>query len=268
MIPLGIVAVAASFLYGAYWAFAVRRALGIRLYKNQALGVGFVAVNATLIFVFFLLSVVYELPQLEGGGGPQNYGGHGLSAPYLLAWGASVFAIQFVLFYVIDASILRARTSDPLNRDTLEWSRLRAVLWPAIVVLNLLTFIYPSIPGPLFLIIVTGGGVLPVAARRSMDASFRRSLEWLALFVAAVFIGVGSIGEPSVTVSLDTLAIPLTITISIYLVGTYFLYRSARALVPLNRLSLDEADLAMSPTTSALPNTSRVGRSSTTGGIY
>lgn len=39
-------------VYAAYWAFSIRRALALGLYRSQALGIGLVAVGYYLFSVF------------------------------------------------------------------------------------------------------------------------------------------------------------------------------------------------------------------------
>jgi hypothetical protein len=220
------------FLYPAYWAFSIRRALAVRLFRNQALGIGLVSIS-------FLAAIV------------DNTG---------TAYSISLF----VIFYWIDASMLATRRSDPLLRDTLHWSSLRMVLWMILLVVGVpqmingvLTGNYTYIPGNdiLGFLTVAGFTIIPLmgtvlfalVSRRSKDTTLRRHLAWFGLFVlsqavtilfaSSVYSGGGA-----------TYFVGFTF-------GGFFLYKSAKSLVPLNRLSL--ADLMqLSKETSLKPDTS------------
>src|ERR1700733_5624912 len=110
----GIIAVIAAVVallvlsYGAYWAFEIRRALAIRLYRSQALGIGLLAVSVGLAQLYYTGSIFYGWP------------------PELTF--ASILFFAFALFYWTNTSIRAARLSDPLLRDTFRWTRLRPLL--------------------------------------------------------------------------------------------------------------------------------------------
>lgn len=78
----------AVFAFASYEALAIRKALAVRLYKSQALGIGLVAL-ALILLTSFQLSVVPFLPPNTGPfGTPINY-------PFIyFAW--------LVLFYWIE----------------------------------------------------------------------------------------------------------------------------------------------------------------------
>lgn len=156
--------------------------------------------------------------------------------------------------------------SDPLLRETLHWGRLRIVVWSLAIssvaavflilvvsafapvstspfISNLVTF--PQIVVNLS-VLITAIPALLLSARRSGDAVFRRSLKWFGFFgiaylllfvwyIVSLFI-VGFANYPNVGI-----VIPL-VTIGYIITGSeaYCLYRSARSLVPLNKLSLFE----------------------------
>jgi hypothetical protein len=42
---------ALMFLFAAYWAFSIRSALAVRLYRNQAFGIGLIALCFAIFFV-------------------------------------------------------------------------------------------------------------------------------------------------------------------------------------------------------------------------
>ncbi len=233
----------AVFAFASYEALAIRKALAVRLYKSQALGIGLVAL-ALILLTSFQLSVVPFLPPNTGPfGTPINY-------PFIyFAW--------LVLFYWIDASIRAARRSDPLLRDTLRWSRVRIAVWTVMVAsiiltssivlyqvtvtglsifaqlhlpfggpqgaLNLLSFFPPVIFGAIY---------VPLSAYRSKDPTLRRHLAWFGLFLLS-FVAL------LISFSLPFKEVASLAASEIIVLAGYFLYQSARSLVPLNRISPD-----------------------------
>jgi hypothetical protein len=213
-------------LYAVFWALSIWRRLSVRLYRNQAFGIGIVAAS------FALLDLAQFTPVVTGG---EQVGGEVVGFTI-------IFLVLVVLFYWIDASILAARRADPLLRDTLYWRRLRFVFWVVLAVLTV-----ASILGQveflsffiimLFIIIPISGAVfLPIAARRSGDASLRRQLKWFGAFVLLLLV-------------VSILAAPSGQGANVYGVAAmlggiysadYCLYKSAKSLVPLNRLSLSD----------------------------
>lgn len=203
------------FLYPAYWAFSIRRAMAVRMYRNQALGIGLVSLG--------MLAAINE-----------NTG--------------YAFAFTLLLvFYWVDASFLSARRSDPLLRDSLHWSKLRFVFWALTLVAVLPAEIYGIVTGNLpglgsdvlsglfiaffFLVPASGIALFAVASRRSGDHMLRRHLAWFGLFAlmptGTILIAVALGGGAG-----------LAYFFGFGLAG-FFLYKSARSLVPLNRLSLE-----------------------------
>jgi hypothetical protein len=205
------------FVFPAYWAFSIRRALAIRLYRNQALGIALVAISFLVFGEVISTLTTYNLALV-------------------------------VIFYWLDASVLAARRSDPLLRDTLHWTKLRIVIW-AIVLISLvvstafvlinrdITYI-PSDPlwsevatSPDFAIPVIALIILPLVARRSKDPALRKHLIWFGTFAVGQFVsilGAYVIGGASYFVG--------------FAFGGYFLFRSVSSLVPLNRVSLAGLD--------------------------
>ena|SRR2546422_9258026 len=102
------VVIGAIFAYGAYWAFAIRRALASRDYRRQALWLG---VNCIFWIALFpdknIFNNVYNA----------------------LAVGFYYSFLPLLLFAWIDASVRVARRSDPLLRNTLHWNKLRWLTW-------------------------------------------------------------------------------------------------------------------------------------------
>ncbi len=204
-------------LYAAYWALNIRHALAVKVYRRQALGIGLVAISfAILDFEQVLSSVI--IPSLGGNG---------------FIFFGTVFLVSLILFYWIDSSMISARRSDPLLRDSLHWSKLRILLWILIVAWYLIDVILltlnptPSVLllGPVILVPLSGALSLSVVSRRSKDIAFRRHLKWFAVFTVLLFF-----------------IIPLGANIASYALifpAGYSLYRSARSLAPLNKISLD-----------------------------
>lgn len=212
-------AVVFPFVYPAYWALTIRRAIAVHLYNRQALGIG-------LVCIAFLLGL---------------YDSSGIAYEFFF----------LLLFYWIDASFKAARRSDPLLRDTLHWAKLRVALWIvnlitilSIVIYSLalarcLPFVCTAFPGgeitasvltiPFVVIPASGVALSVVVARRSADRALRRQIAWFGLFVFVQFATV-------LVAQLNSLS-GVTYFLGFVLSGL-FLYKSARSLVPLNKLSL------------------------------
>jgi hypothetical protein len=236
-----------QFGYAAFVAFTIRRALHVRLYRNQALGVGVVGVVWSLS-PGVILTVVYS----SASGSTLGY----------FAFASQFFA--FIAFFNwIDSIALAARRSDPLLRDPLHWRRIRFLFWSLILgglILNLsyatylfLTLGYlpnnlptNSLATVVFVVLtlaiffvpaLSGAILLPLVYRRSKDTFLREHLKWLATLAIWLF----ALFLISYLVSfVNTLLSDATFYATYVGVG-YFLYRSAKSLVPLNRLSF-EAD--------------------------
>jgi hypothetical protein len=219
-------------LYAAYWAFAIRRALAVRLYRNQALGVGLVAVSVGIIGPYYTGLLLDGWP-------PES------------AF-AIVMFFSFTLFYWTNASVGAARRLDPLLRDTFHWSRLRLLLLAPIiaaVIYDLADIAYHILRGqvvpstatgvvgitfglPIDISVIAAAVMLPVVGVRSRDPALRRQLVWFGLFAASLLAFV------LVLSSLFTNNYQILIVQGLgIVVAGYCLYRSARSLVPLNRIS-------------------------------
>jgi hypothetical protein len=222
------------FGYAAYWAYRIRNALFVRLYRNQALGIFLIAFAYTSIFVFFPAFALTS------------------ALPFFLAWQISILAGNLTLFYVIDSSILVARRSDPLLRNTFNWRKARVPIWTIYIVLEILVQIgifngvfyninLPEVagliilPAPLVLLVVVGGIFLPVSAKRSKDPTIRRQLEWFGLFVLLSYTGLIITDLIPGGPSFQT----VFIGDPFFIASGYFIYRSARSLVPLNKITLE-----------------------------
>ncbi len=215
--------------YAAYWAFSVRRGQAVSLYRRQALGVGLVAIADAMMFAY--IGTFFALLARPGPGQDPIF-------PLI----TSVF--QVTLFYWIDATVLAARRSDPLLRDTLHWRQLRKLLWVLVIIFaSYQPIVVPaklsSVPllaslgwiGAGLASTISGIVALTLSILRSKDPTLRRTIKWFGLFIA-------SSASPFVNLFLGPPESLILISVS-SLVGGYFLYRSARSLVPLNRLTLE-----------------------------
>lgn len=236
-----VVPVYSIVVYGAYWAFAIRRALAGRLYRRQALWLdGFAAYFLTLPLIIFSLN-----PNFPVGGDPiVNFFG-----------GAFYYIGYVIIFAWVDATIRVARLSDPLLRDTLHWKKLRMIAWgfAALGMADLigrsfsvvLTHTFPSLGENLLVLVAilamvsSGAPALLLSGLRSKDTTLRRHLKWFGLFVG-VFITSNTAGFALVTLGLVTtvsdLQQYLLFAIPPGLVAAYAYYRSARSLAPIGRL--------------------------------
>jgi hypothetical protein len=229
IVSAGLIVMVLIYAYATYWAFNIRRALAVRLYRNQALGIGLGSLGFTLMNMSFLVgslnpNFIYPvLPDL----------------------------VPFILFFFwIDTSVRVARRSDPLLRDVLEWRRVRIILWSLIIisiaslslilaVIGQLTTYIPTLSGPvveyvlfvipIFVTFVSGAIYVTVSAVRSKDRTLRRHLLWFGLF-AVCLLGAAVSYAPFG---------PNPVAILAFIAGGYCLYRSARSLSPLSRLSLE-----------------------------
>ncbi|MDA4131209.1 MAG: hypothetical protein OK457_10600 [Thaumarchaeota archaeon] len=216
-------------IYAVFWAFKIRKALFVRLYRNQALGMGIVVVLILLFTSIIVAEIVLPSVQI-----------------LLLPW---VWLGPLVLLFWINTSVNAGRRSDPLLRDTLQWKKLRFIILSLIIfdILSGLAVLSLSIRIPyeitliliflpFFSICVVGAIVLTIAARRSKDMIFRRHMAWFGIFVA---IFIGGLAFAAVTYAYNyeanSLGLPLFL-----LLEAYCLYRSVKSLIPLNRLSLDQ----------------------------
>jgi hypothetical protein len=241
--PYGTVAsitgIFALYSLATYEAAAIQRVLPVKLYKNQARGISLVAVGL----------IVLSSAQIAGAafGTPVGF-------PFIdFTW--------IVLFYWIDASIQASRRSDPLLRDTFRWSLVRVAVWVLMVgsMAIILAFaayqvVAEGVPlsatanlpfggtqGTLgflsyFLPIILGAIYLPIAALRSRDPTLRRHLERFGLFVLCFMIVILTFGLAFI-IGAGWSSVAQS---EILALGSFFLYRSARSLVPLNRISLDQ----------------------------
>jgi hypothetical protein len=217
----------------AYSAVAIGRALSDRVYRRQAIGLASVTMLLILLDVF---STIYP----PGSNDSQLF----------FVLGFSLFYAVFIgTYYWIDASIRAARVTDPLNRDTWHWSKLRLAFWgydigaffffliagllfgvafsngPPIFVVFLL--------GPLFIMVFSGVVALPVAAHRSKDRILKKNLDWFGVYVIVVLSFEFLWSSFVNATNLEALIVEV--------VGGYFLYRSAKSLAPLYSFAKETA---------------------------
>jgi len=210
---IGIVFLAIIFLYPCFWAIRIRSALAVQLYRNQALGI-------SLISAFLIFGTI------------DNTG--------------TIYSLAILLvFYWIDVSMAAARRSDPLLRDPIHWRSLRLVLWP-IVGVGLFAsdvsyfYVVGGVIGELTGLIeviayiaipICGVALFAVASRRTRDSNLKHQIEWLGLFAIIQFATILAASVNSI--------LGATYFIG-FAIGGFFLYKSARALAPLNHFSTDQ----------------------------
>ena len=215
-------------VYGlvSYSALAMSRTLSNRAYRNQALGLAAIAI----IIVIFLIGVDFGPPSIQG-----KEPGTGLT--YAILYLGTWMAIDLGFYYYVDASIVAARVTDPLFRDTLRWTRVRVGFWAYdISVASVFSitaavgsYSYGTGPAlvrflislPIAIFLFSGAVVLPIAAKRSKDRVLRRQLNWFVAYTISLLLGFILSGYEPVIVLILLVA------------GGYLLYRSVNSLVPL-----------------------------------
>lgn len=252
---IAIVVILAAFGYAAFWAFNIRRKLTVKLYRHQALGIGFVAICVGY-FAWGLTNNISYIPAALVEYPIDNIG-------FFL-----FLACLVPLLYWTDSSLLAARDSDPLQRDVLGWSHIRLVVWPAVVIclvaggtytayelvflskltaqlgnsvylvdvpfiLNIIAILVP-VGSPLVAALI----FLPFAIRRTKDLTLRRHVMWLGLAVSFLVVTLILNGfllvpntHPFAEYKLGPAA-PVIVGIPLIL-SAYCLYRSARAVIPI-----------------------------------
>jgi hypothetical protein len=223
--------------YAAYWSLALRRAMKVKAYSRQVLIVGIFSIYGTVLYYLFYI-VYFLAPNL-------------LSSPIGTAQAALYLVLAPLAFAWADSSIRVGRRLDPLLRDPFHWSKLRLLLWP----LMFLTLLGYLAQGDLSYIglssyVILGIAVLPIltAARRSGDPYYRRSLEWfgfsIALLVAQNLGFTPLISASGIGIVYTPAGFIWSILANFAIVPALFygIYMCARALVPLNRISLEHVE--------------------------
>ena len=102
---------------------------------------------------------------------------------------------------------------------------------------------------PKYLVLAVAGIALVVGGLRSMDANFRHSLRWFAgvvvIFLLAALVDTVVVVPFGNSLAPTTFNVCWAFVLNLILVpmSFYFIYRSARSLVPLNRIVLTEPEL-------------------------
>jgi hypothetical protein len=261
---LSYLAAGAVFIYGAYWAFAIRRALVGRIYRTQALWLGALFIAALIASDAVLL--------------PLSDNWFVTAVVRFLAYGPWPI---LVVFAFLDSTIPVLRRSDPLLRRIFHWKKLRIVIW-CILAFTTLFAGYASIYlpacfstgntpacissamnnsgwlgavlgfwGSLYwvdasLVLILGAAALLSGARRSSDTVLRKSLSWLGLGLLCVpclvLVSVleGIIGMSYYGMIYSYGIVPWN---AVAILLGYALYRSARSLAPLSRLPSVEPEI-------------------------
>jgi hypothetical protein len=220
---LAFLALFPIFAYVSYWAFSIRQTLNEGLFRNQALGIGLVALGAYTLLIS--TAVFNDAPIIAG----------------------------VTTFFWIDASVLAARRSDPRWRNTFHWTGVRIPVW-ILIMIGLVAFstqtLFPnegsqitfaggqavlfSAVGPF----IIGAMMLPIVARRSKDMSFRHHLGWFGRYAALLFFLFVNLFIGLFLMSGSVQNDYLIVSQTLILTGAgYCLYRSAKSLVPLSVIS-------------------------------
>jgi hypothetical protein len=229
------IGIATGFAYGAYWAYQIRSALVSPLYRNRALWVGAVG-------TFFALLVLSTI--LIGTFASTN---RFLS---LFQFGLTNFG-AILVFGWIDSNVRVARRSDPLQRNTLHWTKLRIFIWGILSIAlveglvsafisDINFFEYhlssPAALGGAFLrspfapAAAFGIVALAVSRRRISDITLKRHIKWLVFFVLILVFATRLLEYPS---SLSTVGFIGELLLAC---GAYSLYMAARSLSQLDHL--------------------------------
>jgi hypothetical protein len=218
-------------IYASIWAFKIRKAIVVQVYRNQALGIGMIALLVVILELVFDVAEIFY-PFLAG-----------LSPLYLQM-------TALVLLYWINASVNAGRRTDPLQRNTLHWEKLRFVILGLSIFEIISSYVIIAYnPGlfkptnilpafwlfsPLFETMGAGAVILPIVARRSGDRSLRRHLQWFGRLGVVILMAL-----PIGILTFETNEVVNSLSIPILLIAAaYCLYKSVKSLVPLNKLPL------------------------------
>jgi hypothetical protein len=235
------------FSYAAYWAFSIRHALSVPLYRRQAFGIGFIILALWATMGTFILVPSSDPVQI-----------------YLPLTNGVFYFLFAVLFFWIDASVLASRRSDPLLRDVLYWTKIRIPFW----IVNIIVWVIPlsaifygaiadtnflnqlnngTLPNsPAFialqyiynlpiLVLICGLIYIPaIAIRSKWDKSLRRHFIWFAPLSIGLFLLFFNPAPLPVPFFAGHLLGGIVITV----IG-FTLYKSSKALVPMNRVTIE-----------------------------
>jgi hypothetical protein len=239
-----VAAMIAGYGYVSYASLAIRGTIAGGVYRKQALGLALVAI----FYATNSVTSFYNSPQAF-----DIYSQIGFLIDFLS------FPIAFLMiFYWVDTSVSAARLTDPLLRDTLRWSRVRFLIWTiniSAVVISLSYAAYlvlaaggfPTNPPlsllaiyltPAYVSVASGAAVLLVAVRRTADRTLRRHLEWFGFYLVFIFVLGGLIGNGLGIYSAEWSNL---VGGAANAAAAFFLYRSARSLIPLYSFSNETA---------------------------
>lgn len=218
--------------YAAYWALDIRKALSAYVFRNQALGIGLVAL-AWLTF--------------NGYNAVPNTGTAGTT---LGTGGIALLTIAvMVTFYWVDASIRAAQRTDPLLRNTFRWNAVRLFVLPLFVGINALVIastVFPILTildgllGVVLLgiVIIVTGVAFALSVSRSGDRTIRRHLKWFGFGLLA-FIGIAGVIPPLAALfGLNFDNVSNGAQALGYTAFSYCVYRSAKSLAPLEQFTV------------------------------
>jgi hypothetical protein len=219
------------FSYATYWAFAIGKSLVSPLYRRQALWVGAIGIYFTAFFLFIGLAQTLGI----------NFTDNIASS---IAVGAFIYVGVVTFFVWIDSTIRVARRSDPLRRNTLKWSGLRWVFGFFVFVGTFFGLVFNStqalnavqstpLYGTIGIVLLLGSIALIKGGRRSADLVLKAHLRWFGLFAAFLWGTIGSIGPLHTAIGDPTVEV---VSGTLFAVAAYFLYRTARSLVPIAQL--------------------------------
>lgn len=226
------------FGYAAFWAFSIRRALSVGLYRGQASGTGLVAA---------IVAVVVTI-----------VAGDVFGNQFVIT--LSTLVLIVVVFNFVDTSVAVARRSDPFLRDTLRWTRLRKYFWGLVLVLDAVSglagvvlpesALYGSLEGivinsTVFVVTLAIGAIaVPLSALRSGDLTLRVHFRWFGAFLIFLLLFVVVVAPAPPINFLGVTGFSLFVVADFeaafvfMFMAAYCLYRCARSLVPLNRLTV------------------------------
>ncbi|HYB76255.1 MAG TPA: hypothetical protein VEC08_04790 [Nitrososphaerales archaeon] len=243
------------FGYTTYISTNIGWSLAVGLYRRQALWVSVLSAIYALLLLETFISVFYLSTE---------------SAPEDLIVSLSQDIGIIAIFAWADASARIARRSDPLLRDSLNWSKLRRFVWALLAVSIASTYYFAfalvastgslsvapspglliSLAAFLFTPFVAGAFVIPVSAARTGDPVLRRHLRWFSLlfvllvalsaYVVYVLAFGGASGYIDILRRIVENPASNTYLMLTYLVAGYAFFKSARSLVPLNKVSPEQ----------------------------
>lgn len=238
---VGLSVLTGIFSYAAFWGFTVGRGLGLRPYRRQAL---WVATAGAFFAGQWLLQAAIA-----------PYYPYGTTPTTRIIVDSYNDAGYTLIFAWTDVSIPLLRRSDRLMRDLLHWKKLRLILWPLVLlgfvghdlVLNSLTaftgepytFIRNVISTVPYVVILLGAITLGLGMKRSRDPTLDRHVKWFGLS-ALLIIFTFLLGHFANTLGFIPASSGLLIETIDYVLLTFagiFLYRSAKHLVPLSKIS-------------------------------